>query len=65
MWSVALVLFALLLVVALGGWLGERYLLPGQKNTRSQIAEDTCRNHGVWLCEECFPLDEWGIPTVR
>ena len=68
MWSVALVYFGIaLLVFCLCGWLAERYFYRDSHASavHAQIAEDTCGEHGLYLCEECFPLDEWGIPHVR
>ena len=63
--NVILTLILLALIVVACGMLVERYLLRGPRVVMGQLAEDTCENHGVWLCEECFPLDEWGIPTAR
>ena len=58
--DVILTLILLALIVVACGMLAERYLLRGPRVVMGQIDEDTCEEHGVFLCERCFDLD---LPT--
>lgn len=56
MLAVALVYFGLaLLTLAVAGAVSEKLLLPDD-DFEKQIEADTCRKHGRFLCEECFPV---------
>ena len=54
--DVILTLILLALIVVACGMLVERYLLRGPRVVMGQIAEDTCEEHGVFLCWRCFDV---------
>ncbi len=65
MWAVALVyLGAILLVVCSFGWFAERTLLRNE-DLESQVAEDTCRKHGILMCSRCFDLSGCRHPLTK
>jgi hypothetical protein len=51
--TISLILFAVALAYAY--WLKHRRQVAGA--LQAQIAEDTCEEHDLYLCEECFDLE--------
>lgn len=57
MWAVALVYYGgALVALCIGGYLAERFLLRDRGLVEEQMLEDTCWEHGEFLCDRCFDV---------